>query len=62
MNISLSPFVPENLVSRDEFSHPVPRDPAHFPQHSGWVLLLYMNSFLALQTGRPGSSEVPCNL
>ena len=29
MNISLSPHVPENLVSRDGFSHPVPRQPAH---------------------------------
>ena len=29
MNIPLSPCVPENLVSRDEFSRPVPRQPAH---------------------------------
>ena len=29
MNISLSTFVPENLVSRDEFGSPVPRQPAH---------------------------------
>ena len=29
MNISLSPCVPENLVSRDGFSRPVPRQPAH---------------------------------
>ena len=29
MNISLSPFVPENLVSRDGFGSPVPRQPAH---------------------------------
>ena len=29
MNISLSPFAPENLVSRDEFGRPVPRQPAH---------------------------------
>ena len=29
MNILLSPCVPENLVSRDEFSRPVPRQPAH---------------------------------
>ena len=29
MNIPLSPCVPENLVSRDGFSHPVPRQPAH---------------------------------
>ena len=26
---SLSPFVPENLVSRDGFGSPVPRQPAH---------------------------------
>ena len=29
MNISLSAFAPENLVSRDEFGGPVPRQPAH---------------------------------
>ena len=29
MNTPLSPCVPENLVSRDEFSCPVPRQPAH---------------------------------
>ena len=29
MNISLSAFAPENLVSRDGFSSPVPRQPAH---------------------------------
>ena len=29
MNISLSPFAPESLVSRDRFSRPVPRQPAH---------------------------------
>ena len=28
-NIPLSPCVPENLVSRDGFSPPVPRQPAH---------------------------------
>ena len=26
---SLSPFVPENLVSEDGFGSPVPRQPAH---------------------------------
>ena len=31
MNIPLSPCVPENLVSRDGFSCPVPRQPAHLP-------------------------------
>ena len=30
MDVSLSPFVPENLVSRDGFGSPVPRQPAHF--------------------------------
>ena len=29
MNISLSPFTPENLVSRDGFGSPVPRKSAH---------------------------------
>ena len=29
MNIFLSPYVPESLVSRDGFSRPVPRQPAH---------------------------------
>ena len=29
MNISLSPFAPENLASRDGFGSPVPRQPAH---------------------------------
>ena len=31
INIPLSPYVPENLVSRDGFSRPVPRQPAHSP-------------------------------
>ena len=30
-NIPLSPCVPENLASRDGFSRPVPRQPAHHP-------------------------------
>ena len=29
MIFSLSPFAPENLVSRDGFGSPVPRQPAH---------------------------------
>ena len=29
MNFSLSAFAPENLVSRDDFGSPVPRQPAH---------------------------------
>ena len=31
MTISPSPFAPEKLVSRDGFSHPVPRQPVHSP-------------------------------
>ena len=34
LNISLSPFAPGNLVSRDGFGRPVPRQPAHSP-HPG---------------------------
>ena len=30
MNISLSPFTPENLILRDGFGSPVPRQSAHF--------------------------------
>ena len=33
-NIPLSPCVPENLVSRDGFSRPVPRQPAHSYLHT----------------------------
>ena len=29
LHISLSAFAPENLVSRDGFGSPVPRQPAH---------------------------------
>ena len=34
MNISLSAFAPENLVSRDRFGSPVPRQPAHLYTHA----------------------------
>ena len=34
-NILLSPSVPENLVSRDGFSRPVPRQPAHLHTQAG---------------------------
>ena len=33
---SLYPFAPENLVSRDGFDRPVPRQPDH-PPHSCWI-------------------------
>ena len=55
MNISLSSFAPENLVSRDGFGSPVPHQPAHLHTHaeSGaylrdssrfprWRLLIYL--------------------
>ena len=35
MNISLYPFAPENLVSRDGFGSPVPRQPAHLHTQAG---------------------------
>ena len=39
-NIPLSPCVPENLVSRDGFSRPVQRQPAHLhTQAESWCLL-----------------------
>ena len=40
MNYFLSPFAPENLVSRDGFGCPVPRQPAHLhtPAESGAYL------------------------
>ena len=31
IHISLSPFASDNLVSRDGFGSPVPRQPAHLP-------------------------------
>ena len=41
MNISLSPFGPENLVSRDRFGSPVPRQPAilHIQAGSGAYII-----------------------
>ena len=47
-NISLSPFAPDNLVSRDGFgSRPVQRQPAHLhtQAESGDVWSLWMNSY-----------------
>ena len=34
MNVSLYAFAPENLVSRDEFGSPVPRQLAHLHTHA----------------------------
>ena len=38
MNIPLSAFVPENLVSQDGFGSPVPRQPAHLHTQAELVL------------------------
>ena len=38
MNISLSAFAPENLISRDGFGSPVPRQPAHLHVRLNLVL------------------------
>ena len=35
MNISLSPFAPENLISRNGFGIPVPRQPSHLHTQAG---------------------------
>ena len=47
MNISLSPFAPENLVSRDGFGSPVLRQPAHLhtQAESGETVLAYARYF-----------------
>ena len=45
MNISLSPLVPENLVPRDTFGRPVPRQPAHYP-HPGAESSAYSRALL----------------
>ena len=45
-HISLSPFAPENLVSRDGYGHPVSRQPAYSP-YSGWTWCL-LTGFLPI--------------
>ena len=47
MNIPLSPCVPENLVSRDGFSRPVPRQPAHLhTQAESGVVVVVVDSHI----------------
>ena len=48
MNILLSLCVPENLVSRDGFSRPVPRQPAHLHV----VLRLNLNPMISWTEGK----------
>ena len=38
MDVYLSPFAPGNLVSRDGFGSPIPRQPAHLDTQSELVL------------------------
>ena len=51
MNIPLSPCVPENLVSRDGFSRPVPRQPAHL--HSQAESRAYLRDSSRVPRRRP---------
>ena len=44
IDISLSAFAPENLISRDDFGGPVPRQPAHLHTHAGSMLTLWDSS------------------
>ena len=47
-NIPLSPCVPENLITRDGFSRPVPRQPAHLhtQAESVWGVSIYNKQYL----------------
>ena len=51
MNIPLSPCVPEDLVSRDGFSRPVPRQPAHL--HIQAESGAYLRDFSRVPRRRP---------
>ena len=51
MNVSLSPFAPENLlVSRDGFGRPAPLQPTHSP-YSGWIWCL-LTGFLPISAAK----------
>ena len=51
MDIPLSPYAPENSVSRDGFSCPVPHQPAH-SAYPGWIWCL-LTGFLQISARRP---------
>ena len=51
MNIPLSPCVPENLVSRDGFSRPVPRQPVHL--HTQAESGAYLRDYSRVPRRRP---------
>ena len=55
-NISLSSFVPENLVSRDGFGSPVPRQLAHSPYSSGRICVL-----MGFLPSSAGGVQLLCN-
>ena len=51
INISRSPFAPKNLVSRDGFGSPVPRQPAHV--HTQAESGAYLRDFSRFPRRRP---------
>ena len=51
MNISLSALAPENLISRDGFGSPVPRQPAH--PHTQAESGAYLRDFFRVPRRRP---------
>ena len=55
-NIPLSPCVPENLVSRDGFSRPVPRQPAHL--HTQAESGAYLRDFSRVPRRRPYETAI----
>ena len=59
MNISLSPFAPENLVSRDGFGRPVPRPPVPSP-HPDWIWCLLTGFLPTSAAASIYSFKPPC--
>ena len=59
MNISLSPFAPENLVSRDGFGSPAPRQPAHLHTQAESNAYLRDSSRLCMSKLFSNGSSVP---
>ena len=60
MNISLSPFAPENLVSRDRFGSPVPRQPAHL--HTQAESGAYLRDSFGIPQRRPHIIMLPTDI
>ena len=57
MNISLSAFVPENLVPRDGLGSPVPRQPAHLHTQAECGAHLRNSSRVPRTSTRSGKRE-----